>query len=1124
MDINFYKKQTVLNDILSNTNTIVVNNSQLLSSINKTKLNKSEYLISNTGDINANYKNSTSNLTKLYISYYGIDPTKISITNDEIIENIKRYNNCEYSINIDESNHPKIEFKNGVQQKNEYNDYNKVTQTNSLLLDTTYNLLYYTQYDRMNLMAYHIKQINGFNYDNHMLYFNIDNEYICSLNNTLYYNFNKIKTTSSKDKGISLINPNFFNVKNLENNYYKNSAILCLNKKFKYDLFVTINKLKNIYYDCETMSDTLSYYANMDDYNNHYLDLVNLSYSYSQIEGQKICYNYISYVMFENTKLYYNDRLLGIDSLEIDDDDTLYINNLDNIDFKIGYIFGVTDNYDYSYINSYNMDLFKNRTSLIIDGNNINTKISYNYNYEYFAESITTSFIETSQSVWESQVHNKIQVINKENISKFPITTSYHINIPSTIDQTIFKNSGLNIIYKGSPYLSYLNEEKWEKEPTYVTYNSSNNTYVYTYWEYQNVVIPQKHELDIKPLNSKVFSHSCSKKSCIRQSFKSRGAESSGNHYYVLSSKNLFNTDNLKFKKIRRVLDGAHIYLRGTARDVNQEITSTLSSEVKIDNGINQHLYPNYRGLNFVAINKKTLAIVDKANYDTYGEAMGDGQKYNNGITLLKLKLNAINHGDAPYNTNDVFICLTSFDAIGWDGTGEDSLIRLLQGFGMGDLPYTETGRYPFLFMGAKGLGKGNGFTKMRNTGSWKDIVELSTNGDFGPQLIQGESTKIYLRGTAYDDEYGGNSDVRECIIQINDGDNLVFENSTRRSLHLVTIDKQTHEVIDIKVYDTYGEAGGDQERSDNGITLLKQKLNDIKNNIAPYDDKEVFVCLVSYDAIGWDSELISLLQEFGMGDLPYAGGWRYPFLFMGYKGLGKGNGFTKMNDAGSAPNEVELTTYIANNIEGKIQIVSPNPFQIFGLGNYNCYVCTLYMNEYIFNELYSLNVITKKSDIHYYHVAPLYIENYNEDGELIENIYNQNKEYIPILNNYPTKYLNDKFFDTQIYSEDNYPIKEELDTCISDIKDLGTVYGNNKLYLYEIYKSNNGYYLEFYTILSNNSKDNISESDITDISTPIEFSDTSKLLYNNLTSTSLSDKKRLYQYLSQYLNNFISF
>ena len=920
MKINFYKKQTVLNNILGNKNIIITNNSQLIKAIQKINnkddngnnqlgLNpyESEYTSLGLMEITYNYNTESNNyLTNLYKTYYNISP---SISDSEIIENIQRYNNCEYSINIDESKQY-INFGNSIVQNAKYNDYNKISQPNSLLLDSTYNSLYYIQHNRINLLSYNLNYCNGFNYNNHMAYFRTDDEYICSINNTLYYNFNKIRSTMKDNRGIGLIDTDFFHVKNYDS---KNHASLLINKDFKYEVFMTLNKLKNLYKNCETIKNSLSYYSIIENYNNNYIHL--------KEENSNIIKN----IRFQTTKLYYTDTSLGINFLEINDEDTLYINNIDNLNLQIGYISPNPDyNYEHFYINQDNMDLYKNTSSLIIDEININPKITYVSNYKYFSTNVVTNFIETSTSVWESKSHTTINQMVKPNILKFPINVSYYINMPSDIDKMIFKKSGLNIKYKGSPYLTY--------------YDNTN----------PSIIIPQEHELKIRQLNSKVLDYSYPQRSCIKNSFKTKDSDISRKHYYLLSSKNLFYINNLQFIRCKRLLG---------------------------------------------------------------------------------------------------------------------------------------------------------------------DMKELTTN--------EQSDTKIYLKGTAFGgtifDNNSGNTDlVQPCEIKINGGENLVLD-PYNRGLNFVAIDKKSYEVIDQANYDTYGEAGGESERSNNGITLLKQKLNDIKNDITPYDTNDVFVCLVSYDAVGWDDELISLLQEFGMSDLPYTNTDRYPFLFIGYKNLDKGCGKTIMNDIDST--EVELTIYANNNTFGTIQIMSPNNIQITGLGNYNCYECGIYINKYLFDEFRSLNLISETPNLYYYQIVPLYIENYK--NESIDNIYNQNKEYIPILNKYPTKYLNDKFFDSKMYSIDNYPIQEELSTCISDIKTLKTLYSATKLYLYEIYEDNDRYCLKFYTLLNNNSQDYISEIG-NNISYQID--NQTKLLYNGKISNYLLNRGNLYQYLSQYLNNFIQF
>lgn len=152
----------------------------------------------------------------------------------------------------------------------------------------------------------------------------------------------------------------------------------------------------------------------------------------------------------------------------------------------------------------------------------------------------------------------------------------------------------------------------------------------------------------------------------------------------------------------------------------------------------------------------------------------------------------------------------------------------------------------------------------------------------------------IYLKGSAYNKDSAG-TNVAASEIKVNGGSNLATQS---RGLCLVTLNRQTLAVVDsATIYDTYEGTTG----KNNLIT----KLNNLGTN--------VFVCLVSYDAIGWSDTLISTLQSFGMSDLPYTSENRYPFLFIGYKNLGKGNGITRMNDMAEPAIPVELGVYVAN-------------------------------------------------------------------------------------------------------------------------------------------------------------------------------------------------------------------
>lgn len=161
--------------------------------------------------------------------------------------------------------------------------------------------------------------------------------------------------------------------------------------------------------------------------------------------------------------------------------------------------------------------------------------------------------------------------------------------------------------------------------------------------------------------------------------------------------------------------ESAHyIYLKGTASDASDP-NLHVNNETNVDGGTG--LATHRRGLNLVTINRQTLAMVEATYYDTYGSSAESGA----GVTNLITKLNSLD--------TSVFVCLTSYDAIGWKSSPTDTtmqLISVLKTFGMSDLPYTSTGRYPFLFIGYKNLGEGNGITRMRDAGSYLDFVELS--------------------------------------------------------------------------------------------------------------------------------------------------------------------------------------------------------------------------------------------------------------------------------------------------------------------------------------------------------------------------------------------------------------
>ena len=390
---------------MSNKDIVVSNNEQFTYAIQKANDKKENYIISyNDADIDSSFPNIKSlyqNESRKWL------PNNANISLDDYKDNILRYNN----------------YNKNLIQDTTYVKYDNTINDNSLIIDNSYNSLYYVQPEKVNLLSYSLNVKNGFNYNenNHTLYFDVDNKYIKSINNLLYYNYNNIRNTSPDNIGVASTDDNYFDVKNNNNSYSNNT--LTIIKEFKTEIFSTLNKIKNLYKECEVIYDTLTYFNKV---NNNWAPL--------SLDGGRDPEKRISYgsreIKFENPKLYYTNYEMGVDSLDLSNVDTLYVFDLNNTEFNIGY--NNVKNYDYlsnkviyntaNNVNTYNMNLLKNKMSLTLAENEATADISYNHYYTNI------------------------------NGDKYPIGTTYNINLNNT-DETIFDN-GISILYKSSPYIN----------------------------------------------------------------------------------------------------------------------------------------------------------------------------------------------------------------------------------------------------------------------------------------------------------------------------------------------------------------------------------------------------------------------------------------------------------------------------------------------------------------------------------------------------------------------------------------------------------------------------------------------------------------------------------------------
>ena len=172
--------------------------------------------------------------------------------------------------------------------------------------------------------------------------------------------------------------------------------------------------------------------------------------------------------------------------------------------------------------------------------------------------------------------------------------------------------------------------------------------------------------------------------------------------------------------------------------------------------------------------------------------------------------------------------------------------------------------------------------------------------GPEGPTGPSGQDAQyIFARGT------GHNNDA-DRVVNICSSQNAVASYTWMRGLVVVTVNRTTLQVGEINRFDTYALVDG----SDQGETERARMVSYLQTL-----DNTVFVVITSKDACRWDSSLISELQNFGMGDLPYSDNSmaRTPFAMLGYRGLAKGLALMRQySDLATEP-YAEVGAYIVN-------------------------------------------------------------------------------------------------------------------------------------------------------------------------------------------------------------------
>ena len=122
-------------------------------------------------------------------------------------------------------------------------------------------------------------------------------------------------------------------------------------------------------------------------------------------------------------------------------------------------------------------------------------------------------------------------------------------------------------------------------------------------------------------------------------------------------------------------------------------------------------------------------------------------------------------------------------------------------------------------------------------------------------------------------------------------------ESASVRGLHAYKIDRTTLTVTKIGAYDTYIDTST--------ANTLATEINKL--------DTTVFLAIVSFDACGFSSNLVTAIKKFGGNDIADLAAKKQAFCFLGYKGMAQGTALQVLNvgDAKIA----EISSIVSNGV-----------------------------------------------------------------------------------------------------------------------------------------------------------------------------------------------------------------
>ena len=189
----------------------------------------------------------------------------------------------------------------------------------------------------------------------------------------------------------------------------------------------------------------------------------------------------------------------------------------------------------------------------------------------------------------------------------------------------------------------------------------------------------------------------------------------------------------------------------------------------------------------------------------------------------------------------------------------------------------------------------GDGYTTadkhlwVKDGAKWNDLGEIQ-----GPKGDPAYIDTIYLKGTS---NSSSTSYAEMTIVRNNIS---TKKSANKRGLIAYKINRTTLAVTDIGIYDTYDSSSGTTNANS-----LATEINKL--------DTTFFLAIVSFNACGFSSNLVTAIKQFGGNDIADLTAKKQAFCFLGYKGMAQGTALQVLN-IGNAK-IAEISSIVSNGV-----------------------------------------------------------------------------------------------------------------------------------------------------------------------------------------------------------------